>query len=162
MLTIGLNPVEVREVVGRELPCPIPAKDAGKTDHGVQRSAQLVAHARKKVALCLARRLGGVASPENRNLVPFPVRDVRQGAEGADDLAVRVLEGSPGQLQPGTGTSAAQHLQLVAIGVAAPPPLETSLGIAGRIGVGEQLRCQSTDEIALYPTGELECALVHE
>src|SRR5690348_11767934 len=104
MLTVRLDPVEIGEVIGSELPRPIPAKDAGEADDGVQGRTQLVAHARKKVTLCLARCLGGVAGAENRLLVPFPVGDVREGAKSADNLAVRVLERSASQLQPGTGT----------------------------------------------------------
>src|SRR5690349_2335622 len=75
MLTIGLDPVEIREIVGSGVSGAVSPEDARKTDYRVQRRPELVTHTREKVALGAARRLRGVPRAEDRLLVPLAVGD---------------------------------------------------------------------------------------
>src|SRR5438309_8648846 len=105
-------------------------------------------HARKKVTFRVARCFRCIARAENCLFISLSVGDVREGAERTNDLAVRILERTASQLEPRAGARTSKHLQLVAVGMAIPAPLETSLRIILRVRLGEQLRRKATDQIS--------------
>src|SRR6476469_4909282 len=99
MLTVGLDAVEIGEIVRSKLSGAVAPEYAGEADDRVEGRSKLVAHSRKKVAFRLARRLGRVTSAKDSILVTFSVGNIGDRVECADDHTVGVGERAAGYLE---------------------------------------------------------------